>query len=125
MNWSVFELDTNEIELLNNGLNFALPHQAVPLKELIVDSEIALNKIEADKSDNVRNHIKDILYSAPKSNENSSKLYETVKSLNKKDIYITKADKGYVGIVILKKEDYGWAWKNWSKNETMYESKIH
>lgn len=43
VNESSVQLDSNESELLNKGLYFAIPLKNVPTIDLIVDVEIALN----------------------------------------------------------------------------------
>ncbi|XP_031637551.1 uncharacterized protein LOC116349982 [Contarinia nasturtii] len=106
VNKSDVPLNQNEINLLNNGLKFALPHKSLPLKDLIVDAEIAINKIEADKSDGIRNDVQQILSNVKfDTSVSTNKMYDAVRSLNSKDIFITKADKGNC-VVVLNKSDY-------------------
>lgn len=107
INKSDVVLDENEIKLLNNGLNFALPHASPPLCDIIVDSELAVSRIEADKADYVRENIKRTLnsHSNSKKCKNTDDMYAAVKSLNKKKIFITKADKGNC-VVVLNENDY-------------------
>lgn len=108
INKSDVALDDREITLLNNGLNFALPHNQAPLHDIIVDAEIALNKMETEVAEFVRGSIKRVL--SKKSNDrkyasDASDLYGAVKSLNKKKIFITKADKGNC-VFVLNEDDY-------------------
>ncbi|XP_067619901.1 uncharacterized protein [Eurosta solidaginis] len=100
-------LDENEEELLNKGLNFALPHKCSPINDIIVDSELALRKMEPEMAENVRHKLKQALTSKSKTKKlkKSSFLQSAVKSPNDKDIYITKADKGNC-VVVLNREDY-------------------
>lgn len=105
-------LDNNEIKLLNKGLNFALPYKMPPLKQQIIDCELALNRVEPDKIEKLRGDIRNIMLQ----NENecsrkritkneTSAMYEAVKSLNSKNIYVTKADKGNC-VIVLNQIDY-------------------
>lgn len=107
VNKSDYDLSENEMRLLNYGLNFALPPKSPPLEQQIVDIEIALNRIDCEYPDGVRNRVKHILTSSKlqKPQSNSTVLHDAVKSLNAKDIFITKADKGN-SIIVLNKNDY-------------------
>lgn len=106
INKSSVALDQNEIDLLNNGLNFALPHKLPPSKEQIVDAEVAASRLEEEISEGVRNDIHRVFSDAQHvTGKFNMKMCDAVKSLNSKDIYITKADKGNC-VVVLNKCDY-------------------
>ncbi|XP_031639290.1 uncharacterized protein LOC116351341, partial [Contarinia nasturtii] len=106
INKSSIELNEDEISLLNKGLNFALPNKQTPVKDIVVDTEAGLKYSEKGLADEVRAKVKKVFstrqYNSP---NNASKMYETIKSLNKKEVYVTKADKGN-GVVVVDRGDY-------------------
>lgn len=109
VNISSIQLNEKETNLLNKGLNFALPHRVFPMKQSIVDVESAVAFSNRDTTNHIRACSKLILNSEKKKkrkiNKATTDMYEAFGSLNKKDVYITKADKGN-SVVIINKADY-------------------
>lgn len=98
----------DELNVLNNGLNFAVPTSNVPLKDMIVDVEVALRQVNFEETNLIRSSIKDCLSKIKYETTPDKTIYsfhQSIKSLNQKDVYITKADKGNA-IVILDKSKY-------------------
>lgn len=106
INKSSIELNEKEQRLLNFGLNFALPHKTTPLKNIIMDCEAATSTLKYETAQYTRSKLLNVLSNMePNFSTSADDLFKTVKSLNEKDIYITKADKGNA-VVILDKVEY-------------------
>lgn len=95
------------MNLLNFGLNFALPPKILPAKEIIVDTEVAIKWMNYDTANEVRRSVKDVIIGNKQLETASStfRLHKTIKSINQKDIYVTKADKGNA-VEVVDKSDY-------------------
>lgn len=109
INKSTIPLTPDEEQLLNKGLNFALLDQKFPKKEIIVDTETALRFTDKEKSNEIRSSIKKCLLQSP-NNKNPTKLHDTIASLNEKDLFVMKSDKGN-SVVIVNRSDYDEAMK--------------
>lgn len=106
VNKSSVSLDDDELNLLNKGLSFAIPQKSVPIEELIVDIEMALKNIPLDERSHTRHTVKKALKNCNVNQKMDNFDYlNTIKSLNKKDIFVTKADKGN-SIVVVDRDDY-------------------
>lgn len=91
------------MKLLNKGLNFAVPNGKIPIRDIIVDVELALGNIQPDKSKIVRDAVKLALKKTKTNKSNfadSMNINKAVKSLNKKDIFATKADKENAVVIL-------------------------
>lgn len=107
VNKSNVQLNDDEINLLNKGLNFALPNKETPKKDIIVDTEIAAKYVNYESANLLRAGVKNIL-SKPKASKitaNAKTMFGAIKSLNEKEVYVMKADKGN-GVVVVDRSDY-------------------
>lgn len=108
INKSSIELNKDELNLLNNGLNFAVPHREEPLKQFIVDSEVAISAIHYEDKPTTTSLVKNSLNESRQKyskKSNVKAIYNTIDSLNKKDVFSMKADKGNA-VVVVDKIDY-------------------
>lgn len=104
VNKSSVELSDDEMNLLNKGLNFALAPTSQILKNIIVDTEMAIIRSDEVEKEQIRGAVKNCLKHT-KLEGDSENQFNTLKTLNKKDIYIAKADKSN-NVIILNKSDY-------------------
>lgn len=108
MNKSSVPLSTDELNLLENGLNFALPPRVDPTIDIVTDIEVAVAQLPFAAKHVVREKCKQILV------ENEPLLKQcnvknehaaTLKSLNEKDIRVMKSDKGN-SVVVMDNSEY-------------------
>lgn len=110
-NLSSETFSVEELELLNYGLKFAVKPICDPLVDVVVDTETALKFKSESVKYNIRSDVKHVLkdykvkekYAPARNNNNNVQLL--VKSLQEKDVYYIKADKGN-SIIIMDKQDY-------------------
>lgn len=82
-------------------MNFALPCKQYPLKEIIVDTEAALNRMDKETVDYVRIGMRKIISFRPqKPSKETCEMYDAIESLKQKDVYVLKADKGNSVVVV-------------------------
>lgn len=107
INKSTIPLTEDEENLLNKGLNFAMPNKPFPKKDLIVDVECALKSLNREKADLIRVAVKNHLSVPNNTNidKNILHAHRTIASLNKKDLFVMKADNGN-SVVVVDKSDY-------------------
>lgn len=105
-----------EMKLLNLGLNFALPPKTDKIRNFVIDVEAGIETLEYFKQIKLNEGEKEEIRMTAKDQiiKNKSKIetsketieyYEIIESLQKKNVYYTKADKGNT-LVILDKTEY-------------------
>lgn len=111
-NLSSEQFTKEELELLNFGLKFAVKPIYDPIVDVVVDIETALKFKSECVKQNIKSDVKTVLKEynrekkCVKQNTNSINNAQTiVESLNNKDVYYIKADKGN-SVIILDKLDY-------------------
>lgn len=105
-NFSSAAFSESEMNLLNRGLNFALPPKEFPLNDIIEDIETGIFYSSNALKQNVRGISKSAIQIARNvSSTGATTLHRTLESLRDKDVYYCKADKGN-SIVILDKQEY-------------------
>lgn len=117
VNISNTELTDNESSLLNKGLNYTL-NNVTPTNEIISNIESNLIKLEVNKANEIRSKIATAL----KNHKNDATSHEKsiVQSLKKKkNILITKSDKGGK-TVIIDKSKYDSLMENIVNEKSMY-----
>lgn len=104
----IFEQD--ELDLLNKGLNYALPGPSNVLEEVVASVECAIQRMSDTSKGFVREACsKQISKNLPQANNKkmlrSKNEMKVIKRLREKDCFYLKADKGNK-VVILNKDDY-------------------
>ncbi|XP_044738897.1 uncharacterized protein LOC123300392 [Chrysoperla carnea] len=104
-NISTKELSTEELQLLNKGLNFSLKPLKTPIIDIIADVETTIKRAPESVKHQIRRNVLPILRPEEKEINHHITHHKAVKSLTEKGVTITKADKGNA-VVVLDKEDY-------------------
>lgn len=86
--------------LLNKGLNYTPAPSKVPLHEIAVGIEAAIEKCSIETKSIVRSTFKDVI----DNKKNNTKEHLIIKRLKKKDVVYSRSDKGK-GVVIMNKKD--------------------
>jgi competence protein ComGF len=106
-NLTDIQIDTHMETALSKGFNFAVTPSSVPKEDIICKVETALNHLEEDTAEIVRQEVARILRNAKPPTPNITP--KEIKSLrnirNNKEIIVLPADKGNA-TVIMKTEDY-------------------
>jgi hypothetical protein len=96
-----------EMNFLNKGLKFSLPHVGSEVEQLVAGIEASIIRLNEPTKNHVREACpqvisKNLRKTSHSQSENHNKV---IKSLRRKDCFYLKADKGNK-VVILDKEDY-------------------
>ncbi|XP_017492403.1 PREDICTED: uncharacterized protein LOC108380541, partial [Rhagoletis zephyria] len=105
VNISNVNLSTDQLNLLNKGLNYGIRPKTTPLKDVIVDIETVLKSTSQFTKNDIRLCTKKRIENLKQETRRSTNEAEIMKDLCKKDIYIMKADKGNK-IVIMDTAEY-------------------
>lgn len=106
-------LSTDELNLLNKGLNYSIAPTRTPVNDVIVDIETILKFRSFIAKNEIRKKAEDVIKEEEEQPHNTEKQkqkqYEreakVLKQLKEKDVYIMKADKGNK-IVVMDKSEY-------------------
>lgn len=106
-NLSSTRFTNEEMDLLNKGLNFAIPSRSLPIKDLIVDLETNIKKLSPARKEVIREISRETLKKDQHNRADGpqSKYDNVLKSLKEKNVAYIKADKSNA-VVILDKEEY-------------------
>ena len=101
VNISSRKLTTPEVSVLENGLNFAVSPDALPVNDIIVTTESACKNLPDDKAAELRGRLVNIVKNSKSPRSNISKPERSaIESLKKnKSIQILPADKGRATVV--------------------------
>lgn len=108
VNLSNVEFNSEEMDILNRGLNYTPPPNHIKLDEAVVDIESSIQYKPFEVQKRIRNQAEKIIkgrVKTKKTPEEVKSINETVKKLREKDVYYLKSDKGNK-VVILNKKDY-------------------
>ncbi|XP_055854251.1 uncharacterized protein LOC129917995 [Episyrphus balteatus] len=107
INLSSVQLSTDELDLLNKGLNYGIKPKKQPVKDVIIDIETILKFKQITVKNEIRERTKFCVENRNHHLSNSNHIDENkiVSSLNEKECYVMKSDKGNK-IVVMDKNEY-------------------
>ena len=103
INLSSYQLNEDEENILSLGLNYALPHKKLPLKDIIASTEQTAKSLPPKTAQLLRDNVKACIldYKQPHQSNLTKNQHQTLSKLKEMDsIVILPADKGNATVVM-------------------------